>query len=191
MYLTRNSRNMSSKPTFDASHTLPYLSNYFQWCRILLNFTVPQMLKKLSIIARSPDTLHDAYKSSAFKHKWGKFSSVTWLTPYLAPVYANIYQIVSLILVSRPDCCINISYPLGSVLVPHYPLLSDHSRIRCGRQSVGGIATRYGVRRSGVRTPMETRFSAPIQTGLEAQIGYRGSVLGVKWPGRGINHLAL
>jgi len=54
-----------------------------------------------------------------------------------------------------------------------------------GRDSVLGITTRYGL--DGPR-----RFSAPVQTGLEAHpasyIMGTGSFLGVKRPGRGVDH---
>lgn len=33
-----------------------------------------------------------------------------------------------------------------------------------GRHSLGGVATGYGLGLSGDRTPVGTRFSAPIQT---------------------------
>ena len=53
-----------------------------------------------------------------------------------------------------------------------------------------GVPLRAG--RSGHRIPVGTRFSAPVQTGPGAQPsynGYRVFFLGVKQPGRGVDHL--
>ena len=60
-----------------------------------------------------------------------------------------------------------------------------------GRDSSVGIAIRYG-RGSGDRIPEWAKFSAPVQTGPEAHpasytVG-TGSFLGVKRPGRGVDH---
>ena len=61
-----------------------------------------------------------------------------------------------------------------------------------GWHSSVGIVTRYGLTGRGDRIPVEARFSAPVQTDPGAhQISYTmgtGSFLGVKRPGRGVDH---
>ena len=58
-----------------------------------------------------------------------------------------------------------------------------------GRDSSVGIAT---AGRSGDQTPVRARFSPPIQTGPVANPAAHtmgnGSFLGVKRPGRGVDH---
>ena len=60
------------------------------------------------------------------------------------------------------------------------------------RDSVGGTATRYGAGRSGGRIPAGARLTAPVHTSSEAHpASYTkgtGSFLGVKRPGRGVDH---
>ena len=61
-----------------------------------------------------------------------------------------------------------------------------------GRDSPVGVATRFGLDASGVRIPVGTRFSTPVQTGPGAHpASYTtgiGSFPGVKRPGRGADH---
>jgi hypothetical protein len=61
-----------------------------------------------------------------------------------------------------------------------------------GRDSSVGIATCYGLDGPGDRSPVEARFSSPVHTGPGSHpASYTmgtGSVLGVKRPGRGVNH---
>ena len=61
-----------------------------------------------------------------------------------------------------------------------------------GRNRSVGIATRYGLGRSGDRIPVGARFSAPVQTGPGAYPASctMGTVFfpGVKRPGRGLDH---
>ena len=61
-----------------------------------------------------------------------------------------------------------------------------------GRDSSVGIATALLVGRLGDRSPVGAIFSATVQTGPGAYLasytmGIR-SFLGVKWPGRGVDH---
>jgi hypothetical protein len=57
-----------------------------------------------------------------------------------------------------------------------------------GRDSSVSIVTGYGLEQSGVQIPVETRLSAPVQTGRGAHpascIMGTGSFPGVKRPGR-------
>jgi hypothetical protein len=61
-----------------------------------------------------------------------------------------------------------------------------------GRDSVVGIATRYGLDGPGIESRWGARFSARIQTGPEAYPASctmgTGSFPGVKRPGRGVDH---
>ena len=61
-----------------------------------------------------------------------------------------------------------------------------------GRDSVVGIATRYGLDGPGIESRWGARFSATVQTGPEAHpASYTmgtGSFLGVELPGRGVDH---
>ena len=61
-----------------------------------------------------------------------------------------------------------------------------------GRDSVGGIATRYGLDGPGIESRWGSRFSAPVQTGSEAHSASytmsTGSFPGAKRPERGVNH---
>ena len=54
------------------------------------------------------------------------------------------------------------------------------------------IATRYGLDDPGIESRWGTRFSAPVETGLEAHpASYTmdtGSFQGVKRPGRDVDH---
>ena len=64
--------------------------------------------------------------------------------------------------------------------------------MRLGRDVSVGIATRYGLVRSGDRFPVGSTSSAPVQTGPGSHpatyaVG-TGSFLGVKRPGRGVDH---
>ena len=58
-----------------------------------------------------------------------------------------------------------------------------------GRDSSGGIATRYGLDGPGIESRWGARFSAPVQTGPGAHPASRTmgteSFPGVKRPGRG------
>jgi len=60
------------------------------------------------------------------------------------------------------------------------------------RESVVGIATRYGLDCPGIESWWGARFSAPVQTGSEAHpASYTmgtGSFPGVKRPGFGVDH---
>ena len=55
-----------------------------------------------------------------------------------------------------------------------------------------GIATAYGLDGPGIESQLEARYSAPVQTGPVAHpASYTmgaGSFLGVKRPGRGVDH---
>ena len=61
-----------------------------------------------------------------------------------------------------------------------------------GPGSVVGVATAYGLDGPGIESRWGARFSAPVQTGSEAHLASytmgTGSFLGVKRPGRGIDH---
>jgi hypothetical protein len=61
-----------------------------------------------------------------------------------------------------------------------------------GRDSVVGIATRYGLQGPGIETRWGARFSTPVQTGPGAYPASctmgTGSFPGVKRPGRGVDH---
>jgi hypothetical protein len=61
-----------------------------------------------------------------------------------------------------------------------------------GRNSSVGIATRYGLDGTGIKSRCETRFSAPVQTGpayhTVSYIMGTGSFPGVKWPELGVDH---
>ena len=61
-----------------------------------------------------------------------------------------------------------------------------------GRDSLVGIATRYGLDGPGIESRWEMRFSATVQTGPEAYpASYTmgtGFFPGVKRPGRGVDH---
>jgi hypothetical protein len=61
------------------------------------------------------------------------------------------------------------------------------------RHSSVGIATRYGLDGPGDRIPVESKFSAPVRTSPEAHPAsytlVTTSFPGVKWPGRGVEHL--
>ena len=61
-----------------------------------------------------------------------------------------------------------------------------------GRCSSVGIETHYGLDGPGIETRWGTRYSAPVQTGPRAHpASYTtgtGSFLGVKRPGRGVDH---
>ena len=61
-----------------------------------------------------------------------------------------------------------------------------------GRDSVVGIAPRYGLEGPGIESRWEVRFSAPVQTGPGAHpAAYTmgtGSFPGLKRPGRGVEH---
>jgi hypothetical protein len=63
------------------------------------------------------------------------------------------------------------------------------------RDSSVGIATRYGLDGLGIESRWGERFSALVQTGPGAHpASYTmgtGSLLGVKWPGRGTDHPSL
>jgi hypothetical protein len=56
----------------------------------------------------------------------------------------------------------------------------------------GGDSDSLRAGRSGDRIPVGTRFSAPVQTGPGAYPASctmgTGSLPGVKWPGRGVDH---
>ena len=62
----------------------------------------------------------------------------------------------------------------------------------CGRDSSFGIATRYVLDGPGIESRWGARFSAPVQIGPGAHpASYTmgtGSFLGVKRPGRGVDH---
>jgi hypothetical protein len=61
-----------------------------------------------------------------------------------------------------------------------------------GRDSVAGIATRYGLDDPGIKSRWMGRFSAPVQTGSGAHPAFytmsTGSFPGVKRPGRGVDY---
>jgi hypothetical protein len=61
-----------------------------------------------------------------------------------------------------------------------------------GRDSSVGIATRFGLDGLGIEFRWGARFSAPVQTGLEAHpASYKmgaGCIPRVKRPGRGVDH---
>jgi len=62
-----------------------------------------------------------------------------------------------------------------------------------GRDSSVCIVTCYGMMDGpGIESLWEARFSAPVQTGPGAHPATytmgTGSLLGVKWPGRGVDH---
>jgi hypothetical protein len=64
--------------------------------------------------------------------------------------------------------------------------------VNVGRDSAVGIGTRYGLDGQGIESLWEARFSAPVQTGRGAHPASctmgSGSFLGVKRPGRGVDH---
>jgi hypothetical protein len=64
-----------------------------------------------------------------------------------------------------------------------------------GLDSAVGIATRYGLGDPKFRIPVGVRFSAPVQTGPEANPACytrgTGSFLGVKRPVRGVDQPSL
>ena len=68
----------------------------------------------------------------------------------------------------------------------------DTRFVYMGRDSSVGIATGYGLERSGDRIPVGPRFSASVQTGPVAHpASYKigtGTFAGVKRPGRGVDH---
>jgi hypothetical protein len=61
-----------------------------------------------------------------------------------------------------------------------------------GRDSVGGIATSYGLDRPGTQSQWGARFSAPLQTGPGAHPASNtmgtGSFPAIKWPGHDDDH---
>ena len=61
-----------------------------------------------------------------------------------------------------------------------------------GRDSTVGVATRYGLDGPGIESRWRVRFSAPVQTGIGTYpVSYTmgtGLLLGVKRPGRGVDH---
>ena len=58
-----------------------------------------------------------------------------------------------------------------------------------GRNSVFGIATRYGLDDPVTESRWAARFSATVQTDPGAYpASYTGSFAGVKRPGRGVDH---
>ena len=61
-----------------------------------------------------------------------------------------------------------------------------------GRNSSVGIATRYGLDCPGIESQWRSKFSAPVQTCPGAHPACctmgTGCFLGVKWPGRGVDH---
>ena len=63
---------------------------------------------------------------------------------------------------------------------------------KVGRDIPIGIATRYGLDGPRIESHWEARFSAPVQTGPGVHLAsYKegtGSFLGVKRPGRGLDH---
>jgi len=67
-------------------------------------------------------------------------------------------------------------------------------RIKWSQDSSGGIVTCYTLDSLGLNPGVGVRFSAPVQTSSEAHpASYTmgtGSLLGVKWPGRGADHPA-
>ena len=77
--------------------------------------------------------------------------------------------------------------------------MKEERRLMClgtvpsvGWDSSVGIATRYGLDSPGIESRWEARFSVPVQTGRGAHpasytVG-TGSFLGVKRPGRGVDH---
>jgi hypothetical protein len=60
------------------------------------------------------------------------------------------------------------------------------------REFIVSITTRYGLDGPGIESRWEERFSSPVQNGSEAHpasyIMDTGSFLGVKRPGRGVDH---
>jgi hypothetical protein len=62
-----------------------------------------------------------------------------------------------------------------------------------GRDSVFGIASRYGLDGPGIETWWGATFSAPVQTGTVGPtashtMGNGSLSPGVKWPGLGVDH---
>ena len=75
---------------------------------------------------------------------------------------------------------VNLRTPVTSIKV--YTVMRS-------RDNVVGIATRYGMDSPVVKSRWGgPRFSAPVQTGSEAHPGGTGTFLGVKWPGRSVDH---
>jgi hypothetical protein len=66
-------------------------------------------------------------------------------------------------------------------------------QIYVGRDSLVGVATRYGMDGSGIESWWGTRFSTPVQTDIDPEalpVSYTkgiGSFPGVKRAGRGVN----
>ena len=90
------------------------------------------------------------------------------------------------------------SHVLGSHLATVYTVLTKKLTLKKlvviigGRDSSVGIATRYGLGGSGIKSPWGTRFSATFQTGPGTHpASYTrgtGSFPGVKRSGRGADH---
>jgi hypothetical protein len=90
-----------------------------------------------------------------------------------------------------------LTYLLTYILTPwsrvHLEKLTskyiDQDREYCGSDSVAGIVTGYGLEGPGIESPVEARFSAPVQTGPGAHPASctmgTGSFPGVK-SGRGV-----
>jgi len=69
---------------------------------------------------------------------------------------------------------------------------ADKLVTQVGHNSVVGIAICYGLDSPGIESRWGTRFSSPVETGPVAQpADYSmgtGSFLGLKQPGRGVDH---
>ena len=77
-------------------------------------------------------------------------------------------------------------------MIIHYLLLALRT-VCVGRDSSGGIATRYGLDGTGIELRWGARFSAAVQTvpGSPPTLlysGYRVSFPGLKRPVRGVDH---
>ena len=104
------------------------------------------------------------------------------LTPH-PPSSAVGHERVELYLYSPygPYGLYRASVPVQGCTLPY--IFRNLTFLFVGRDSVAGIATRYGMSSLGVESRGEVRFSAPVQTGTGT-----GSFPWVKLPGRWINH---
>jgi hypothetical protein len=60
--------------------------------------------------------------------------------------------------------------------------------ISVGRDSSVGIETRYGMNSPGIESQWGARYSTSVQTGPAAHPAPYAMDIGLKWPGRGVDH---
>jgi hypothetical protein len=91
------------------------------------------------------------------------------------------------------SCCLTCPVRIIVLfIIPHAYTLFFKSRAVVGRDSVVGIATICKVDGPGSESLWGARFSTPVQIGRGAHPAFytmvTGSFLGVKRPGRGVDH---